>query len=328
MGLMPFKNEPFTDYSNEANRKAQEDAIKRVRKEWLGLDHPLYIGGKEVKTGKFLERWNPGKTDELVGRIHMGGQKHAGMAVDAAVKAFESWRKVPAAARARYLLRAAQVIRKNKFDWNAFLMFEAGKSWPEADGDIAEAIDFLEFYARRMMEIDQPHPTSPWPGEENNVYWMPMGVGLSIPPWNFPLAIAVGMTTAMMVAGNPVVLKANSKSPIIAALIGKLFRELDLPPGVLNVVAGPASEIGDYLVDHPKVRLVSFTGSKQVGCRIYERAAKVNPGQRWLKRVVAEMGGKDAILVDESADLEKAAEAIVVAAFGYQGQKCSACSRA
>lgn len=327
MGLPPFKNEPLTDFTNPDNRRKMEDAVKCVREKLLGKDWPLWIDGKEVRTKSFIARHNPGKNDELIGRVCAADQKLAQQAVDAATEAFKSWSKVPGAERARYLLRAAAVIKRERYKYMAVEALESGKNWPEADGDVAETIDFLEFYARRMIEIDQPHPTETMPGEENNAYWIPIGPCLSIPPWNFPLAIMAGMTTACIVAGNTVILKPSSQAPIVAALFCELMHELRLPPGVLNFCPGSSRDIGDFLVDHPKIRLVTFTGSMDVGCRIHERAGKVNAGQIWLKRVIAEMGGKDAILVDDDCNLEAAADAIVASAFGFQGQKCSACSR-
>ncbi len=327
MGLTPFATTPFLNFSDQSTEAKMKQAIEKVRSNLLGKDWPLYINGQEVTSERWLERYNPSDTKELIGRVPMIGKELAGQAVEAAAKAFKSWSKTPATERSRYLLRAAAIYKKRRFELNALIMLESGKTWPEADGDIAEAIDFLEFYARSMIEIDHPHPTVPYPGEENNVYWTPMGVTLSIPPWNFPLAILTGMTVAALVTGNTVVLKPSPKAPIMAAFFMQIMRELELPPGVLNLVQGEPEEIGDFLVEHPLVRIVSFTGSKKIGCRIYERAAKVSPGQKWLKRVIAEMGGKDAIIVDENYDLDFAADQIVAAAFGFQGQKCSACSR-
>ncbi len=209
------------------------------------------------------------------------------------------------------------------------MVFEAGKPWVEADADTAEAIDFMEFYGREMLRLGEPHPTYPEPNHETELHYIPLGVGIVIPPWNFPCAIMTGMTTATIVTGNTAVLKPASATPVIAAWLAELFvDELHLPAGVLNYLPGPGGSVGDVLVDHPLTRFIAFTGSKEVGIRINQRAAAVQPGQRWLKRTILEMGGKDAILVDETADLDEAAAGIVSAAFSYQGQKCSACSRA
>lgn len=327
MSLTTYHPEAYTDWSQPNHQAAMNRAIEWVRKNWLGKDWPLHINGQDLTTGTWITRHNPGKTDELIGRVASAKREHADQAMDAALSAFESWSRTDAAARARYLLRGAQWMRKRKLELCALEMLEAGKTWAEADGDVCEAIDFLDFYARQMLRIAEPHPTTPWPGEENTVNWIPLGVCFVVPPWNFPLAILAGMTTACIVAGNTVILKPSGTTPVIAAVFSDMMKDLRLPAGVLNFLPGSSREIGDYLVDHPKTRLISFTGSMEVGCRIYERAAKVNPGQIWLKRVIAEMGGKDAIVVDDDCDLEMAAQDIVRAAFGFQGQKCSACSR-
>ncbi|MDP8229196.1 MAG: L-glutamate gamma-semialdehyde dehydrogenase, partial [Candidatus Electryoneaceae bacterium] len=242
--------------------------------------------------------------------------------------AFETWRNVDPYERARYLISAAHIMRRRKFELAAWMVFEVSKSWAEADGGIAEAIDFLEFYAREMMRLSGPQPVVPYPGEENALYYIPLGVCVVIPPWNFPGAIMAGMTTAAIVAGNTVVLKPASTAPTIAYKFFEIMEEVSLPAGVLNFLPGPGGAIGDTIVDHPKTRLIAFTGSKEIGLRIHGRAAKVNPGQQWIKRTILEMGGKDFIFVDETADLEEAATGIVAAAYGFQGQKCSACSRA
>ena len=242
-----------------------------------------------------------------------------------ALKAFETWKYVCPTERARYLFNAAAIMRRKKYEFSSYLVFEVGKNWVEADADVAEAIDFMEFYGREMLRLSEPQPLTRVPGEDNEIYYIPLGVGVVIPPWNFPLAIMAGMTTAAIVSGNTVLLKPSSDSPIIAAKFMELLEEINLPAGVVNFIPGSGAEIGDYLVEHPKTRFISFTGSMEVGIRINELAAKVNPGQIWLKRVVAEMGGKDAIIVDGSADLDDAANGIVAATFGFQGQKCSAC---
>ncbi|MGQ9708736.1 MAG: L-glutamate gamma-semialdehyde dehydrogenase, partial [bacterium] len=253
--------------------------------------------------------------------------KEAEAALKAAWDAYSDWRFVPAVERAAIFLRAARIMRQRRFEFDAAMVLEVGKNWLEADADFAEAIDFLEFYAREAIRYDQPCGVTPYPGEIQEVRYIPLGAGLVIPPWNFPCAIMVGMTTAAAVSGNTVILKPASDSPLIAAMFIQCLEAAGLPAGVVNFVTGPGATIGDYLVCHPKTRFISFTGSKEVGLSIIERAGKTAPGQIWIKRVVAEMGGKDCIIVDSEADLVSAVEGVVVSAFGFQGQKCSACSR-
>ena len=326
--MVPFRNEPFTDFSIEANATAMRDALAKVKDE-LGQTYPLLIGGEHVELEDTFDSLNPANPAQVVGSFANGSVEHVNQAIEAAAHAFETWRTVPGEDRARYLLRAAAAMRRRKFEFAAWLVYEVSKNWAEADGDVAEAIDFLEYYAHQMIKLSGPQPVVDYPGEENELRYIPLGVTVVIPPWNFPLAIMAGMTTAAIVAGNTVVLKPAESSPAIAALFVRLMiEEAALPDGVLNFVTGPGSVIGDALVDHPKTRLIAFTGSKEIGIRIYGRAAQVQPGQRWLKRTVLEMGGKDSIVVDETADLDAAADAIVASAFGFQGQKCSACSRA
>lgn len=326
--MVPFRNEPFTDFSIEANATAMRDALAKVKDE-LGQTYPLLIGGEHVELEDTFDSLNPANPAQVVGSFANGSVEHVNQAIEAAAHAFETWRTVPGEDRARYLLRAAAAMRRRKFEFAAWLVYEVSKNWAEADGDVAEAIDFLEYYAHQMIKLSGPQPVVDYPGEENELRYIPLGVTVVIPPWNFPLAIMAGMTTAAIVAGNTVVLKPAESSPAIAALFVRLMiEEAALPDGVLNLVTGPGSVIGDALVDHPKTRLIAFTGSKEIGIRIYGRAAQVQPGQRWLKRTVLEMGGKDSIVVDETADLDAAADAIVASAFGFQGQKCSACSRA
>lgn len=322
-----FKNEPFTDFSLKEEQKAFQAALEKVRSE-LGREYPLIIGGERITTEKKITSLNPSNKDQVVGIVSKADQALADQAMKVAVEAFESWKKVPASERAEILFRAATMLRNRKHEFSAWLSFEAGKNWPEADGDTAEAIDFLEYYGRQMLQLAGEHPLTKLPGEDNRLTYVPLGVGLVIPPWNFPLAIMAGMTCAALVSGNSVLLKPASLTPVIAAKFMEILEEAGMPKGVVNYLPGSGGEVGDYLVDHPMTRFISFTGSKEVGLRIFERAAKHHPGQKWLKRVVAEMGGQDAIVVDESADLEKAAQGIVASAFGFSGQKCSACSRA
>lgn len=325
--LTEFKNEPFTDFSIESNRKLMEDAIKKVRSE-LGKKHPLMIGGKAVETEKELVSTNPSNPKEVIASFSKATQKEAKMAMDAAITAFESWKNVCPTERARCLIKAAAIMRERKFELSAWMIVEIGKNWAEADGDTAEAIDFLEYYAREMIRLGKPVEMPTFDGEENDLRYIPLGVGVVVPPWNFPLAILVGMSSAAIVGGNTVVLKPSSETPNIGYQFYKIMEEAGLPAGVLNFVPGSGAEVGDYLVEHPKTRFISFTGSKEVGLRINQLAAKPQDGQIWIKRVVAEMGGKDSIVVNNDADLDAAADGIVSSAFGFQGQKCSACSRA
>ncbi len=326
--LTPFRNEPFTDFTIEANAAAYRAALERVR-EQLGQTYPLIIGGEAIATDDTSTSINPANPQQVVGRFAKATTDHADQAIRAAAQAFESWRFVPPAERAGYLLKAAAIMRRRKYELCAWLTYEVSKSWAEADADVAEAIDFCEYYARQMLRLGGPQEVVPFPGETNELRYIPLGVGVVIPPWNFALAIMAGMTTAAIVAGNTVVLKPASASPTIAAQFVKILNEeCQLPPGVLNFVPGPGGAMGDALVDHPQTRFIAFTGSKEVGLRIFERASVRQPGQNWLKRTILEMGGKDAIVVDETADLDLAAESITLSAFGFQGQKCSACSRA
>ncbi|WP_134699717.1 L-glutamate gamma-semialdehyde dehydrogenase [Ammoniphilus sp. YIM 78166] len=325
--LIDYRPEPFTDFTDEKNRKDFEQALQKVEQE-LGRDYDLIIGGERIRTENKIVSINPALKEQVVGTVSKADQHLAEKAIQAAAKTFESWKAVPPDHRARYLFKAAAIMRRRKHEWSAWLVKEAGKTWPEADADTAEAIDFMEYYARQMIKLGERHPLTRLPGEDNELYYIPLGVGVVIPPWNFPLAIMVGMTTAAIVAGNTVVLKPASTTPVIAAKFIEILEDAGLPPGVVNYAPGSGAEVGDYLVDHPITRFISFTGSREVGLRINERAAKHQPGQKWIKRLIAEMGGKNSIIVDKDADIELAAHGITVSAFGFSGQKCSACSRA
>lgn len=327
MALRPFKNEPLTDFSKPANRKAMEQALEKVKGR-LGQEYPIVIGGEEIRTAEKLRSYNPARPSEIVGVFQKADQQLAVRAVETATEAFESWKWVDPKKRAGYLFKAAGIMRKRKHEFSAVLIYEVGKSWAEADADTAEAIDFMEFYGREMLRYAAKQPVVKHPQEKNELVYIPLGTGIVVPPWNFALAILTGMTSAAVVTGNTVVLKPSSDSPLNGWMFFSLMREVGLPDGVINFITGPGGSVGDTLVAHPKTRFISFTGSKEVGVHINELAAKVQPGQIWLKRVVAEMGGKDAIVVDEQADLEAAAQATVASAFGFQGQKCSAASRA
>lgn len=326
--LETFQNEPFTNFDADTNREAMRQALAQIN-EQLGQTYPLRIGAEQIVTDDLSQSLNPAHPDQIVGHFARATTAHADQAIQAAHTAFASWRRVSPGQRANYLFKAAAIMRRRKFEFAAWMVYEVSKSWAEADADVAEAIDFMEYYAREMLRLSHPQPLVPVPHEDNELRYIPLGVSVVIPPWNFPLAIMVGMTSAALVAGNTVVLKPSSVAPTIAAqFVALLNDEGGLPPGVLNFVPGSGGAIGDALVDHPLTRLIAFTGSKEVGLRIFERASRRQSGQQWLKRTVLEMGGKDAIIVDETADLELAAQAITYSAFGFQGQKCSACSRA
>ena len=324
--LPPFSNEPLTDFSSERNAAQLREAIANTESAF-GREYPVVIGGKRYTTGDLLASPNPSNYDEVVGLVHKATVELADKAVEEATAAFREWKNVAPEVRARYVFKVASLLRQHKAELTALMVLEVGKSWPEADADVAEAIDFAEFYAREMLRYGGAHALTPFPGEQNELYYIPLGVGIVIPPWNFPLAIMVGMTLASVVTGNTVVLKPSSDSPVIAARFVELLEEASLPPGVVNFLPGSGGRIGDYLVGNPRTRFIAFTGSKEVGLHINELAAKTAEGQIWIKRVVAEMGGKDTVVIDETADLDAAAEGITAAAFGFSGQKCSACSR-
>jgi 1-pyrroline-5-carboxylate dehydrogenase len=322
-----YISKPLTDFSKEENAAAMRAALEKVKGQ-LGQEYPLVIGGERINTGDILESLNPANRTEVVGRFHKATKELANRAVETAHETFQTWRNTPAEERAQLLFRVAELIRSRKHEMSAWMIHEVAKSWPEADGDTAEAIDFLEFYAREMLRYADQQPLTQMAGEDNNLEYIPLGVGAVIPPWNFPLAIMAGMTAAAIVTGNTVVLKPSSDAPAIAYKFFELLEEAGMPPGVVNFMTGSGAEVGDVVVDHPKTRFIAFTGSKEIGLRINERAAKTQPGQLWIKRVVAEMGGKDAIIVANDANLDEAAAGVVQSAFGFQGQKCSACSRA
>jgi len=322
-----FANEPFVDFSQPENRKRMESALKKVASEF-GKEYPMYIGGKPVTTTAKVSSTNPSHPSQVIAVFQSATAEMANQAVEAAHKVFDSWKRVPAEQRAQCLFRLANLLRERRFEMDALICYEAGKTWPEADADTAETIDFCEFYGREMLRLAGPQKVTPMKGEKNYLVYIPLGVGVVIPPWNFPAAIAAGMTMASLVTGNTVVLKPAGDTPTVAAKIVEMAYEAGIPKEALNFVTGAGSVVGDALVRHPKTRYVAFTGSKEVGLRISELAGKAVPGQIWIKRTVLEMGGKDSIIVDEEADVDSAVEGVVQSAFGYQGQKCSACSRA
>lgn len=323
----PFRNEPFTDFTLSDSIADFQMALRGVESK-LGLEYCLKIGSDRIETTNKRKSINPSEFKQVVGIVSQADAEHAHKAILAAAAAFEDWKRVPPAARARVLYKAAAILRRRKHEFSAWMVYEAGKNWAEADGDTAEAIDFMEFYGREMERLAERQPLVPLSGEDNELTYVPLGVGVIIPPWNFPLAIMAGMTMASVVAGNTVVLKPASPTAVIAAKFIELLEEAGLPDGVVNYLPGAGGDIGDFLVEHPLTRFICFTGSREVGLRINERAAAARQDQKWIKRVIAEMGGKDTIIVAEDADLDLAADAITASAFGYSGQKCSACSRA
>jgi 1-pyrroline-5-carboxylate dehydrogenase len=321
-----FRNAEFTDYSVPENRAVMEAALEKVRSE-LGQTYPLILGGQEVTTEARLISINPARPDEIVGDFAKAGRDEADIAIKAAKATFETWKWTDPWTRAEYAWKAADLMTERRHELAAWMVFETSKSWPEADGDVAEAIDFLDFYGREAVRYGGPQPLTPVSGEDVELRYIPLGPALVVPPWNFPLAILVGMTSAAWVAGNTVIMKPSSDSPAMGYQYFKILQEIGLPEGVVNFMPGAGAQAGDYLVQHPDTRLIAFTGSMEVGLHINEEAAKAREGQIWIKRMILEMGGKDAIIVDSEADLEKAADGVMRSAFGYQGQKCSACSR-
>jgi 1-pyrroline-5-carboxylate dehydrogenase len=322
-----FRNEPFIDFSKHENAHAMREALTRVGDQ-LGHEYSLIIGGERVKTSGKIESRNPARPAQIVGIHQKAGAEHAEQAVQAALKAFATWKFVAAEERASLLLHAADIIRQRKFDFCAWLTYEVGKNWAEADADVGETIDFLEFYAREALRLAAATTPIQYPGEKNQLLYIPLGVGAVISPWNFPFAIMAGMTAAAIVTGNTVVLKPSSDSPTIAARFMEVLEEAGLPGGVVNFCPGSGVTFGNAVVAHPKTRFIAFTGSKEVGLDIHELAAKAQPGQIWIKRTILEMGGKDSIIVSADADIDAAVQGVVASAFGFSGQKCSACSRA
>jgi len=322
-----FANEPFTDFNNAENAHSMRRALDHVAAH-LGSEYSLIVGGKRFKTPDKIRSINPARPAQVVGVHQQASAAHVETAMSAALHAFESWSRRSAEERASLLLGAADVIRKRKFEFMAWLTYEVGKNWAEADADVGETIDFLEFYAREALRLAAATTPIQFPGERNELLYIPLGVGAVISPWNFPFAIMAGMTAAAIVTGNTVILKPSSDAPTIAARFVEVLEEAGMPDGVVNFCPGSGSSFGNPIVEHPKTRFISFTGSRAVGLEIHERAAKTQPGQIWIKRTILEMGGKDSILVCEDADLDATIEGVVASAYGFSGQKCSACSRA
>jgi 1-pyrroline-5-carboxylate dehydrogenase len=325
--IPPFSNEPVVNFSNEGNAALMRAAIEKVRGE-LGRQYDLVIGGSRSRTAENIQSLNPARPSEVVGVHPKAGREHVEPAMQAALSAFASWKNVPAEERAALVMRTAAILRKRKLEFNAWMVLEVGKNWDEAEADTCEAIDFCEFYARLALRMDQAETPVQLPGERDLLRYIPLGVGAVIPPWNFPLAIMCGMTIASIVCGNTVVLKPSSDSPTVAVKFFEAMEEAGLPPGVVNFCPGSGATFGNGLVEHPKTRFIAFTGSREVGLDINMRAAQPRPGQVWIKRTILEMGGKDSIIVAADADVDAAVEGVAVSAFGFQGQKCSACSRA
>ncbi len=322
-----FSNEPPLDFSKEVNREKMTIALDRSKKKY-GSKYPLYIGGKELWKEEETVSFNPANPEEIVGTVSIATRDDADRAVEAARTAFHTWKGTAPAERADYLFNAADAIRKRRFELAALEVYEVGKSWKEADGDVVEAIDYLEFYGREMIRIGNPSRLGNFPGEVNEYSYEPRGVGVVIAPWNFPLAIAAGMVSGGIVTGNCIIFKPSGLSPVTGWMLMDIFRNAGLPDGVLQLLNGPGSEVGEHLLAHRDIDFITFTGSRDVGLRIIETAGRTLPGQRNVKKVVAEMGGKNAIIIDETADVDDAVKGVLESALGYQGQKCSACSRA
>jgi 1-pyrroline-5-carboxylate dehydrogenase len=323
----PFKNEPATDFTNPENARRMREALAKVRAE-LGREYDMVIGDRLIKTQEKIKSVNPARPSEVVGVFQSAGREHVEPAVQAALTAFESWKHTTVEERASLIHTVAAIMRERKFEFSAWMVYEVGKNWAEADADIAETIDFAEFYAREALRLAKSETPVQLPGEHDTLQYIPLGVAAVIPPWNFPCAIMAGMTMASIVTGNTVVLKPSHDSPAIAFKFFEALQEAGLPDGVVNFCPGSGSTFGAGLVEHPQVRFIAFTGSKEVGLDINQRAAAPRPGQKWIKRTILEMGGKDSIIVDADANLDAAVEGVAQAAFGFQGQKCSACSRA
>ena len=323
--LEPFQNEPLLDFSREANRDRFTKALDDVRQKFV-RNYPLWIGGEEVETKKWLDSINPAAPEQVVGRVPVAGGGEAERALVHAVEFFPEWRRTPAGERAALMFRAADIMRRRRMELAAWEVFEVGKGWREADADVAEAIDYLEYYGREMLRLSEPRVTQKLPGESNVYLYEARGVAAVIAPWNFPLAILTGMTAAALVTGNCAVIKPAEQSPVTGALLMEILREAELPPAACQLLQGGGA-LGAYLVRHASVQIIAFTGSREVGLEILRTAYDHQPGQEHVKRVVCEMGGKNAIIVDEDADWDEAVVHILESAFGYQGQKCSAASR-
>jgi len=321
-----FCNEPLIDFTNPENARRMREALNKVRAE-LGREYDMVIGKRLIKTQHKIQSFNPAHPAQLVGTTQEAGREHVEPAIQAATAAFATWKNTPWEERAELLTTVAAILRKRKFEYSAWMVYEVGKNWAEADADIAETIDFAEYYAWQAMRMSQAQTDVQLPGEQDTLMYIPLGVGAVIPPWNFPSAIMAGMTLASIVCGNTVVLKPSHDSPIIAAKFFEVLQEAGMPDGVVNFCPGSGATFGSALVEHPQLRYIAFTGSKEVGLDINQRAAVPRLGQKWIKRTVLEMGGKDSIIVADDANLDAAVEGVAQSAYGFSGQKCSACSR-
>jgi len=324
-GLAPFRNEPVHRFTDPGERERFAEAVARAGSQSHAV-YPLVIDGQPVDTGDYMHSVNPARPHEIVGRVAIAGQPEADRAIAGAAEAFRSWSRLPATTRVAVMRKAAALLRERRDEFAALEILEAGKTWREADANVTEAIDYLEFYARQALRLAAPESRDV-AGETNRLGYRPLGVGLILPPWNFPLAILVGMLSAAVVAGNTVLLKPSSLTPVIAARFVGLLQEAGVPPGVVQFVPGPGNAVGEYLVQHSGIHFIAFTGSREVGLGIWEEAGKTKPGQLNLKKVVCEMGGKNAMIIDNDADLDEAIPAALYSAFGFAGQKCSALSR-
>ncbi len=324
---VPFRNEALTDFTIPDNASRMSDALKTVRSQ-LGREYELLIGPRKFRTGRTFSSLNPARPSEVVGVVQDGGPEEAVLAIKAAARAFPRWQSTYLERRISLVLKIGTILRKRKAELCAWLVYEIGKNWVEADAEIAEAIDFAEFYALQAEHLSETKTPCQLPGEHNSLIQIPLGIGAVIAPWNFPCAILARMTIASIVTGNTVVLKPSPNAPIIAAKFMEVLQEAGVPAGVVNFCPSSGAAVGAALVEHPEIRFIAFTGSKDVGLDINLRAAMPRPGQKWLKRTILEMGGKDSIIVADDADLDRAVDGVVQSAFGFSGQKCSACSRA
>lgn len=327
-GFLPFEHAPYFNFSDPQVAKAQQDAFAHVRGRHVGQTFPLLIGGEAVQGDGTFSVTNPGDSRETVWTFQKASAEQLKTAVRCAQVAFDDWRFSDPLQRATIFKRAAELLRARRMEFNAVMTLENGKNWAEADGEVAECVDHFEVFARETLKWAQGKPVYPMPDEHVTTVYEPIGVVAVISPWNFPAAIPLGMALGAIAAGNTVVWKPAGETPLSSYLMIELLYQAGLPRNVIQFLTGDDEVLGDPLVDHPDIRMIAFTGSREIGCRIFERAAKVQPGQRWLKRVMAEMGGKDATVVCADGDLDAAALGIAQAAFGYAGQKCSACSRA
>lgn len=321
-----FYNEPLLDFAVKADREKMLQALKDF-KATMPVNVPLHINGKEVRTDKIFERVNPSESSQVVGKINMGSIEHAEQAMQAAQAAYKTWKNVPCEQRAAMVDKLADIMVRDRFKLIATQVLEVGKPWAEADGDIGEAIDFCRYYARDMRILQKPQRVGGLPGEVSNYIYKSRGVTAVIAPWNFPLAILAGMVTAAAVTGNTVVMKPAEQSSVVAWGLMKMIQEAGFPQGVVNFLPGYGEEVGEYIVNHKFTTTIAFTGSKAVGLHILNRASHVQAGQTHVKRCIIEMGGKNAVIIDNDADLDEAVDGVLYSAFGFSGQKCSAASR-